>query len=115
MQGYLENEIQTPMAQGQSTRIISMIERIRTSRLSTKKSLSLGEGRHRDKGLRGLKSFFSEMCIRINKKLKIQGLIILCGLVTGLEQSNRAREEGQESRESWRGTPLPMSEIIYEG
>ena len=29
------------MAQGQSTKVISMIKRIRTGRLSTKKSLSL--------------------------------------------------------------------------
>ena len=34
--------IQTPMAQGRSTKIISMIKWIRTSRLSIKNSLSLG-------------------------------------------------------------------------
>ena len=34
--------IQTPMAQGRSTKIISMIKWIRTSRLSTKNSLSGG-------------------------------------------------------------------------
>ena len=38
--GYLEKGIQTPMAQGRSTKIISMIRWIRTSRLSIKKSLS---------------------------------------------------------------------------
>jgi len=32
--GYLEKGIQTPMAQGRSTKIISMIKWIRTSRLS---------------------------------------------------------------------------------
>ena len=39
MQGHLETGIHTPMAQGRSTKIISMIEWIRTSRLLTKKSL----------------------------------------------------------------------------
>ena len=33
MQGYLEKGIQTPMAKGRSTKIISMIKWIRTSRL----------------------------------------------------------------------------------
>ena len=37
--GYLEKGIQTPMAQGRSTKIISMIKLIRTSILSMKKSL----------------------------------------------------------------------------
>ena len=37
----------TPMAHGWSTKIISMTERIRTSRLSFKKSLSTGGGRGR--------------------------------------------------------------------
>jgi hypothetical protein len=41
MSGYLETGIQTPMAQGRSTKIISIIQWIRTSRLSIKKSLSL--------------------------------------------------------------------------
>ena len=41
IQGYLEKEIQTPMAQGRSSQIISTIEWIRTSRLSIKNSLSL--------------------------------------------------------------------------
>ena len=41
---YLEKGIQTPMAQGLSTKIISMIKWIRTSRLSIKNSLSLGCG-----------------------------------------------------------------------
>ena len=36
----LEKGIQTPMAQGRSTKIISMIRWIRTSRLSMKNSLS---------------------------------------------------------------------------
>ena len=40
MQGYLEKGIQTPRAQGRSTKIISMIKWIRTSRLSIKNSLS---------------------------------------------------------------------------
>ena len=45
IQGYLEKGIQTPMAQGRST----MIKRIRTSRLSMKKALSVGctAARHR--------------------------------------------------------------------
>ena len=38
--GYMAKEIQTLIAQGRSTKIISMIRWIRTSRLSTKKSLS---------------------------------------------------------------------------
>ena len=38
--GYLERGIQTPMAQGRSTKIISMIKWIRTSRLSMKNSPS---------------------------------------------------------------------------
>jgi len=38
--GYLEKGIQTPMAQGRSTKIVSMIKWIRTSRLSIKNSLS---------------------------------------------------------------------------
>ena len=37
----MEKGIQTPMAQGRSTKIISMITWIRTSRLSIKNSLSL--------------------------------------------------------------------------
>jgi len=41
MSDYLEKGIQTPMAQGRSTKIISMIKWSRTSRLSTKNSLSL--------------------------------------------------------------------------
>jgi len=40
MLGYLEKGNQTPMAQGRSTEIISMIKWIRTSRLSMKNSLS---------------------------------------------------------------------------
>ena len=40
MSGYLEKRIQTPMAQGRSTHIISMIKWIRTSTLSIKSSLS---------------------------------------------------------------------------
>ena len=36
----MDKGIQTPMAQGRSTKIISMVERIRTSRLSIKNSLS---------------------------------------------------------------------------
>jgi len=40
MLGYLEKGIQTPMAQDRSTKIISMIKWIRTSRLSMKNSLS---------------------------------------------------------------------------
>ena len=39
--GCLEKEIQTPMGQGRSTNVISMIKWIRTSRLSIKNSLSL--------------------------------------------------------------------------
>ena len=39
--GYLEKGIQTPMAQDRSTKVISMIKWIRTSRLSEKNSLSL--------------------------------------------------------------------------
>ena len=39
--GYLEKGIQTPMAQGRSTKIISMIKWIRTSRLSRNNSLTL--------------------------------------------------------------------------
>ena len=41
MLGYMEKGIQTPMAQGRSTKIIEMIKLIRTSRLSIKKFLSL--------------------------------------------------------------------------
>ena len=41
MLGYMEKGIQTPMAQGLSTKIISMIKWIRTIRLSIKTSLSL--------------------------------------------------------------------------
>ena len=39
--GYLEKGIQTPMAQGRSTKIIPTIKWIRTRRLSIKNSLSL--------------------------------------------------------------------------
>ena len=39
--GFLEKVIQTPMAQGRSVKIISMIKWIRTSRLSMKNSFSL--------------------------------------------------------------------------
>ena len=39
--GYLEKEIQNPMAQGQSLEIISMVKWIRTSRLSMKNLLSV--------------------------------------------------------------------------
>ena len=42
MLGYLEKGIQTPMAQGRSTKIISMIKWVRSSRLSVKNSLSAG-------------------------------------------------------------------------
>ena len=38
--GYLGMGIRTPMARGRSTKIISMMKWIRTSRLSTKISLS---------------------------------------------------------------------------
>ena len=41
MLGYLEKGTQTPMAQGRSTEIISMIKWIRTSRLPVQNSLSL--------------------------------------------------------------------------
>ena len=41
MLGYLEKRIQTRMAQGRSTKVVSMIKWIRTSRLSRKNSLSL--------------------------------------------------------------------------
>ena len=47
MSGHLEKGIHTPMAQGRSTKIISMIEWIRTSRLLTKKSLSAEFARQR--------------------------------------------------------------------
>ena len=40
MHGYLGKGVQTPMAQGRSTKIISMIKRIRTSRFSIKKNIS---------------------------------------------------------------------------
>jgi len=40
MSGYLEEGIQTPMAQGRSTKVISMIWWIGTNRLSIKNSLS---------------------------------------------------------------------------
>jgi hypothetical protein len=40
--GYLEKGIQTPMARGRSTKIISMMKWIRTSRLSLQNSLSVG-------------------------------------------------------------------------
>ena len=40
MEGFLEKGIQTPMAQGRSTKLISMIQKIRTSRLSIDISLS---------------------------------------------------------------------------
>jgi hypothetical protein len=40
MNGYMEKEIQTYIAQGLSTEIISMIKWIRNSSLSKKKSLS---------------------------------------------------------------------------
>ena len=40
--GFLEKGIQTPMAQGWSAKIISMIKWIRTSRLSMKNSLYAG-------------------------------------------------------------------------
>ena len=43
----LKEGIQTPMAQGRSTKIISMIKLIRTSRLSINKSLS---GVHKSSG-----------------------------------------------------------------
>ena len=39
MKGNLERGIQTPMAHGRSTKIISIIKWIRTSRLSIKNSL----------------------------------------------------------------------------
>ena len=44
MYGYLKKGIQAPVAQGRSTKIISMIEWTRTSRLSIKISLSLFGG-----------------------------------------------------------------------
>jgi len=40
MLGYMEKGIQTPMAQGRSTKIIEMIKWIRTRRLSIKNTLS---------------------------------------------------------------------------
>ena len=43
IQGYLEKGIQTPMAQGRSTKNISMMNWIWTSRLSVKNSLSTPE------------------------------------------------------------------------
>ena len=43
MQGYLEKRIQTPMAPDRSTKMISMIKWIWTSRLSIKNSLSFIE------------------------------------------------------------------------
>ena len=39
IEGYLEKRIQTPMVQGRSTKIITMISRIRTSRSSKENSL----------------------------------------------------------------------------
>ena len=41
---YLEKEIHPPLAQGRSTKIISVIKWIRTSRLSIKSSLSANGG-----------------------------------------------------------------------
>ena len=41
IEGYLQKVIQTPMAQGRSTTIISMIMWIRTSKLPIQNSLSL--------------------------------------------------------------------------
>ena len=41
MLGHLEKEIQTPIAQGRSAKVISTVKRIQTSRLSMKNSLSL--------------------------------------------------------------------------
>ena len=43
--GYLQKGIQTPMAQGRSTNIISKMKWIRTSRLSMKNSLSSAPAR----------------------------------------------------------------------
>jgi len=40
MEGYLEKGVQTPMAQGRCTRIMSIIEWIRTSKLSIKNFVS---------------------------------------------------------------------------
>ena len=45
MEGYLEKGIQTPMAKGRSSKIVSMMKWIRTSRLSIKNSLFLGRAR----------------------------------------------------------------------
>ena len=42
MQGYLEKGIQSPVTQGQFTKIISMTKWTRNSRLSIKTSLSAG-------------------------------------------------------------------------
>ena len=42
--GYLEKGMQTPMAQGRSTKIMSMIKWIRTGRSSIKNSLSNMQG-----------------------------------------------------------------------
>ena len=44
-QGYLEKAIQTPMAQGRSTEIISMMKWIETSRFSIQNSFSFREDR----------------------------------------------------------------------
>jgi hypothetical protein len=44
MLGYLEQGIQTPMAQGRSAKIIETIKWVRTSRLSINDSLSAGGG-----------------------------------------------------------------------
>ena len=46
----MERGIQTPMAQGRSTEIISMIKWIRTSRLSIKISITLGSGGRNEPG-----------------------------------------------------------------
>ena len=56
MLGYLEQGIQTPMAQGRSAKIIETIKWVRTSRLSINDSLSLqGAGAVRASGKRGLR------------------------------------------------------------
>ena len=54
MSGYLEKGIQTPMAQGRSTKIILRIEWVRNSWLSIKNSLAGPRGRRDPGAMRGL-------------------------------------------------------------
>ena len=62
--GYLKKGVQTPMAQGRSTEIVSMIKWIRTSRLSKKNSLSLAAVSRSD----------SDACIGRNDRCAAQRL-----------------------------------------